>query len=160
MMTRDTFATIAAGLATAVSTWLALLITTGILLLLALMFGLLAVNRFQKGTPPVPEQAIRQRHSRAMAGSNARTVEQVRQDIEAEREQLAGAAENLRESIDDATNVSAKIRSNLPIVAAGALGLGFLFAGGVGATARLIFRRGRVGETKAKLGRFRLVDRD
>ena len=55
-----TFATIAAGLATAVSTWLALLITTGILLLLALIFGLLAVNRFQKGTPPVPEQAIRE----------------------------------------------------------------------------------------------------
>ena len=95
-----------------------------------------------------------------MAGSNARTVEQVRQDIEAEREQLAGAAENLRESIDDATNVSAKIRSNLPIVAAGALGLGFLSAGGVGATARLIFRRGREGETKAKLGRNRIVDRD
>jgi hypothetical protein len=95
-----------------------------------------------------------------MAGSNARTVEQVRRDIEAEREQLAGAAETLRESIDEATNVSAKIRANLPVVAAGALGLGFLLAGGVGATARLVFRRGREGETKAKLGRFRLVDRN
>jgi hypothetical protein len=95
-----------------------------------------------------------------MAGSNARTAEQVQKDIEAEREQLAGAAENLRESIGEATNVSAKIRSNLPVVAAGALGLGFLFAGGVGATARLIFRRGREAETKAKFGRFRLVDRD
>jgi hypothetical protein len=94
-----------------------------------------------------------------MAGSNARTVEQVRRDIEAEREQLAGAAETLRESIDEATNVSAKIRANLPVVAAGALGLGFLLAGGVGATARLVFRREREGETKAKLGRFRLVDR-
>jgi hypothetical protein len=95
-----------------------------------------------------------------MAGSNARTVEQVRRDIEAEREQLAGAAENLRESIGEATNVGAKLRSNLPIFAAGALGVGFLLAGGVGATARLIFRRSREGETKAKLGRFRLVDRD
>jgi hypothetical protein len=95
-----------------------------------------------------------------MAGSNARTVEQVRRDIEAEREQLAGAAESLRESIGEATNVGAKLRSNLPVVAAGALGLGFLLAGGVGATARLIFRRGREGETKAKLGRFRLVDRN
>jgi hypothetical protein len=95
-----------------------------------------------------------------MAGSNARTVEQVQRDIEAEREQLAGAAETLRESIDEATNVSAKIRANLPVVAAGALGLGFLLAGGVGATARLVFRRGREGETKAKLGRFRLVDRN
>ena len=95
-----------------------------------------------------------------MAGSNARTVEQVRRDIEAERVQLAGAAETLRESIGEATNVSAKLRANLPVVAAGALGVGFLLAGGIGATASLIFRRGREGETKAKLGRFRLVDRD
>jgi len=94
-----------------------------------------------------------------MAGSNARTVEQVRRDIEAEREQLAGAADSLRESIDEATNIRAKLRSNLPLVAAGAAGIGFLLAGGVGATARLIFRRGREGETKAKVGRFRLVDR-
>lgn len=95
-----------------------------------------------------------------MAGSNNRTVEQVRRDIERERVQLAGAAESLRESIGEATNVGAKLRANLPMVAAGALGVGFLVAGGVGATARLIFRRGREGETKAKLGRFRLVDRD
>ena len=95
-----------------------------------------------------------------MAGRNARTVDQVRRDIEAEREQLAGAAESLRESIGEATNIGAKVRANLPIVAAGALGVGFLVAGGVGATARLIFRRSREGETKAKLGRFRIVDRD
>jgi hypothetical protein len=95
-----------------------------------------------------------------MAGSNSRTVEEVRRDIESEREQLAGAAENLRESIGEATDISGKLRSNLPAVAAGALGLGFVLAGGVGATARLIFRRGREGETKAKLGRFRIVDRD
>jgi hypothetical protein len=95
-----------------------------------------------------------------MAGSNARTLEHVRRDIESEREQLAGAAEQLRESIGEATDISGKLRSNLPAVAAGALGLGFLLAGGVGATARLIFRRGREGDTKAKLGRFRLVDRD
>ena len=56
--------------------------------------------------------------------------------------------------------VGAKLRANLPVAAAGALGVGFLLAGGLGATARLIFRRGREGETKARLGRFRLVDRD
>lgn len=95
-----------------------------------------------------------------MAGSNSRTVDQVRRDIESEREQLAGAADQLRESIGDATDISGKMRSNLPAVAAGALGLGFVLAGGVGATARLIFRRGREGETKAKVGRFRIVDRD
>jgi hypothetical protein len=95
-----------------------------------------------------------------MAGRNARTLEDVRRDIESEREQLADAADNLRDSIGEATDIGGKLRSNLPVVAAGALGIGFLLAGGVGATARLIFRRGREGETKAKLGRFRLVDRD
>jgi hypothetical protein len=95
-----------------------------------------------------------------MADSNSRTVDTVRRDIESEREHLAGAAETLREEIGEATNIGAKLRSNLPVAAAGALGLGFLLAGGVGATARLIFRRGREGETKAKLGRFRIVDRD
>ncbi len=95
-----------------------------------------------------------------MAGSNSRTLDEVRRDIESEREQLAGAAETLREEIGEATNIGAKLRANLPVVAAGALGVGFLLAGGVGATARLIFGRGRERETKAKLGRFRVVDRD
>ena len=50
-----------------------------------------------------------------MAGSNNRTLEQVRRDIESEREQLAGAAETLREEIGEATNIGAKLRSNLPV---------------------------------------------
>jgi hypothetical protein len=95
-----------------------------------------------------------------MAGSNSRSVADVRRDIESERDQLADAAESLRESIDEATDVRAKLRANMPAAAIGALGVGFLLAGGVGATARLIFRRGREGETKARVGRFRLVDRD
>ena len=95
-----------------------------------------------------------------MAANPPRTVEQVRHDIEVEREQLAGAAESLREEISEATDITGKLRANLPVVAVGALGVGFLLAGGVGATARLIFRRGREGETMAKLGRFRIVDRD
>jgi hypothetical protein len=95
-----------------------------------------------------------------MAGSNSRTVADVQREIETERNQLAGAAESLRESISEATDISGKLRANLPAVAVGALGIGFLLAGGVGATARLVFRRGREGETKATLGRFRLVDRD
>ena len=95
-----------------------------------------------------------------MAGDNSRTLVDVRRDIQNEREQLADAAESLRESLGEATNVGAKLRANLVPVAIGALGVGFLLAGGVGATARLIFRRGREGETKAQVGRFRLVDRD
>jgi len=95
-----------------------------------------------------------------MAANNSRTVDQVRHDIEVEREQLAGAADSLREEISEATDITGKLRANLPVVAVGALGVGFHLAAGIGATARLIFRRGREGETKAKLGRFRIVDRD
>lgn len=54
------FATIAAGLATAMSTWLALLIVTVWLAVLAAILGLIGISRIQKGTPPVPEQAIRE----------------------------------------------------------------------------------------------------
>jgi protein-S-isoprenylcysteine O-methyltransferase Ste14 len=54
------FATIAAALATAVSTWLALLITTGILFLFALVLGAVGIMKIKKGSPPVPEQAIRE----------------------------------------------------------------------------------------------------
>ena len=94
-----------------------------------------------------------------MAGRNARNLEDVRRDIESEREQLAGAADTLRASLGEATDIRGKLRSNLPTAAVGALGAGFLIAGGVGATVRLIFRRGREDETKARFRRFRLVDR-
>jgi len=53
-------ATIAAVLATFLATWLALLIVTAALGLLAATCGLLALGRIKKGTPPVPEQAIRE----------------------------------------------------------------------------------------------------
>ena len=95
-----------------------------------------------------------------MAAGNSRTTEEVRRELESERERLASAVDSLRAEVKDATNVSAKLRGNLPVVAAGALGAGFLLAGGVGATMRLLFRRGREGKEKARLGRFSFVDRD
>jgi putative superfamily III holin-X len=52
------FASIAAGLATAMPIWAALLIVTGLLLLGAAILGLFAMQKIKKGTPPVPEQAI------------------------------------------------------------------------------------------------------
>jgi hypothetical protein len=54
------FAAIAAGLATFLPTWAALLIVTGFLLLVALVLALIGRGRMKKGTPPVPEQAIRE----------------------------------------------------------------------------------------------------
>jgi hypothetical protein len=52
------FATIAAGLATFMPAWLALLIVTLFLLLVAGVLGLVAVNRIKRGRPPLPAQAI------------------------------------------------------------------------------------------------------
>jgi hypothetical protein len=95
-----------------------------------------------------------------MAAGNSRTTEQVRRELESERERLAQAVDSLRAEVKDATNVGAKLRGNLPIVAAGALGAGFFLAGGIGATMRLLFRRGREGKEKARFGRFSFVDRD
>ena len=54
------FATVAAGLATVLPTWLALLIVTLGLLLIAAVLGLVARAKIRKGTPPVPEQAIQE----------------------------------------------------------------------------------------------------
>ena len=54
------FATIAAALSIFLDTWLALLIVAAGLLAVAGLLGLLALRRIRKGTPPVPEQAIRE----------------------------------------------------------------------------------------------------
>jgi hypothetical protein len=54
------FATVAAVLATLMDTWLALLTVTLFLLLATAILGALAVNRIKRGSPPVPEQAIRE----------------------------------------------------------------------------------------------------
>ena len=89
-----------------------------------------------------------------------RTTEDVRREIRQEREELAKAVEALRDDLGEATDVAGKLRAKLPVVAAGALGLGFVAAGGIGATMRLIMRRGREGEEKARFGRFSLVNRD
>jgi Protein of unknown function (DUF3618) len=88
--------------------------------------------------------------------TDTRTPEQVRHEIESEREQLARAVAQLRDGMD----VSSALRAKLPVLAAGAVAAGFVFAGGIGATMRLLMRKSREGETKARLGRFRLVDRD
>jgi hypothetical protein len=93
-----------------------------------------------------------------MATEDGATTE-LRRRIESERNALASSVDSLRSEISEATNISAKLRGKLPAAAGGALAAGFVVAGGIGAMVRLIFRKGREGETKAKAGRFRLVDR-
>ena len=78
-----------------------------------------------------------------VSSSNGRTPEAIRREIATEREALASAVEDLREGLGEATDVAGKLRANLPVVAAGALGAGFFLAGGIGATMRFLARKGR-----------------
>lgn len=79
----------------------------------------------------------------AAASHNGRTPEAVRQELEAERKEFETAVDQLREGLGGATDLSGKLRGNLPAVAAGALGAGFFLAGGIGATMRFLARKGR-----------------
>ena len=54
------FATVAAALAIVLDTWLALLIVTAGLVVIAALLGLLARALIKRATPPVPELAIRE----------------------------------------------------------------------------------------------------
>ena len=90
---------------------------------------------------------------------NSRTAEDVRREMALEREQLADAVEDLRTGLGDVTDVAGKLRERLPVVAAGALGVGFLLAGGLGATMRFLFRRGREGKERARVGPFSFIER-
>jgi hypothetical protein len=87
-----------------------------------------------------------------MATAEPRAAADVRREIEAERTKLAGAVESLRGA--------AKPRLDPAVLAAVALGAGFVLAGGIGATVRLIFRRGREGAKTARVGRYTIVDHD
>ena len=78
-----------------------------------------------------------------MAANNRRTPEEVQRELEEEREGLSRAVDELRQGVGEATDIGAKLRANLPVAVAGAVGAGFFLAGGIGATARLLMRRSR-----------------
>jgi hypothetical protein len=89
----------------------------------------------------------------------AATEKELRQELSEERARLAEAVDHLRDEIGEAADVGGKLKAKLPLVAGAAFAVGFLKAGGVGATARLFARRSREGDEKAAVGRFRVVDR-
>ena len=95
-----------------------------------------------------------------MATRNGRSAADVRRDIETERDRLATAVDDLRAGLGEATDISGKLKARLPVATAAAIGAGFVLAGGIGATMRLLMRRGREGKEKARFGPFSLVDRD
>ena len=82
-------------------------------------------------------------------------MEQVREQIAAEREQLAAAVDEMRKAADPTKVLGPK----LPLLAAGAFAAGFVLGGGIGATMRLVLRRGRESREEARVGRFALIRR-
>lgn len=91
--------------------------------------------------------------------ATTRTPEQIRAELAVERAQLAEAVEQLRTELGEATDISGKLKSKLPTVAAGAASTGFVIAGGIGATARYFARRGREHQESARVGRWSLRKR-
>ena len=94
--------------------------------------------------------------TRAEPTTNGTPAElRIRREIEVEREELARTLDELRAE----ANLKRVLRGKVPLVVVGGLGAGFVLGGGIGATMRLIFRRGREGTEKARVGRFRLAER-
>jgi hypothetical protein len=91
-----------------------------------------------------------------MPSSDQRTPELVQGEIERERNELAAAVDQLKASLA----IGPVLRAKLPVIAAGAAGTGFVFAGGIGAVMRLLARRSREGHERARLGRFLIIERD
>jgi hypothetical protein len=89
-----------------------------------------------------------------------RTPEKVRSELDAERAELAEAVDHLRGELGSAADISGKLKSKLPIVAGAAASVGFVLAGGVGATMRYFARRGRESDEKLRVGRWSIRDRD
>jgi hypothetical protein len=69
--------------------------------------------------------------------------ETIRSEIRTERAELAEAVGQLRGALARVKRVGAKLRSKQAIGAGGAVAVGFVKAGGLGATARLLRRRRR-----------------
>ena len=89
-----------------------------------------------------------------------RTPEQIRSEIDAQRTELAEAVEHLRGEIGQAADISGKLKAKLPVVAGAAASVGFVLAGGVGATMRYFARRGRESDEKLRVGRWSIRNRD
>jgi hypothetical protein len=94
------------------------------------------------------------------AHNGHRTATEIRADLEAERQELAVAVEHLRDSVGAATNITAKLRGKVPLIAGGAATAGFVLGGGIGATMRYLARRGREQTERVRVGRFSIFDRD
>jgi len=72
-----------------------------------------------------------------------RTPEEIRQSIEANRQQLGTSVERLRTEVARATDWRSQLRRNEPKVLIGAAAAGFVLGGGIAALGGLVFGRRR-----------------
>jgi hypothetical protein len=84
-----------------------------------------------------------------------REAENLRQQLAHERDQLADSIAALR----GGGGIGVWMQGRLPLLAAASFATAFLLAGGIGATARLLVRRGRDGRDVFRVGRYVVVDR-
>jgi hypothetical protein len=94
----------------------------------------------------------------AMPDETQRSADQLRHEIESERGELAKAVENLRGEVSNATDLTSKLRANLPAITVGAFAVGFFLAGGISSTARFFARKSREGHERLRVGQFSIVD--
>ena len=105
----------AAVLALVVDWWLALLIVFLLLVLLVLVLALVSRNLFASATPLKPEQAIEEArlHEAGHQGQPCRVTaapeEEIRLEIQTEREQLADALTDLRLGVDSKRRPLARV---------------------------------------------------
>jgi hypothetical protein len=84
-----------------------------------------------------------------------REAEDLRRQLAHEREQLVDSIAALR----GRAGIRDRMQSRLPVFAVASFATAFVLAGGIGATARLIVRRGRDGREVFRVGRYVVVDR-
>ena len=90
----------------------------------------------------------------------ARTPEQIRSELDTQRNELAHAVEQLRGEVSAAADIGGKLKAKLPVAAGAAASVGFVLAGGVGAAMRYFARRGRESDEKLRVGRWSIRNRD
>jgi hypothetical protein len=73
----------------------------------------------------------------------ARTPDEIRASIEANRAELGVAVDRLRAEVTEITDWRGKIRKNQEQIVPAAAAAGFLIGGGIAAVGGLLFRRGR-----------------
>jgi hypothetical protein len=88
---------------------------------------------------------------------------EVRAALREERQRLVESLDELRGEIDEVTDVRAQLEERivpvLPVALLAAFAVGFVLAGGIGATVRLVLRVSREGRVKARAGPLALVVR-